>query len=335
MKEKKLRNIQKAAILLSLCFVFFNVQLHAQPFRTTVEGSIEITPERPAGGSVTVGINSSVLISLGPESRFLRGVEIEITAPQAWLSYRGSLVIAAYNNLNPQTPVSISDVSGSQISLEPLASRLQIIYQLPIRQSHGLRTTTSINVLGGIALPSTFPVLLRLMPVIKGLNGELENMTFNLTARPILSDEGAVRLIFRYPPQLRNRPFTVLIDDNVISNISEQIILREGEHHLVILSDDYRNESRRFIVERAKATDLTVELTDTTPIIMFEGPQNAVIFLNNSRIPQNRTPVTVEPGSHEVKFQIGDYTVIQTINVQKGKTYRVSLTVDLTVQEED
>jgi len=326
---------EKTVILLSICLIFFSVQLQAQPFRTTVEGGIEITPEKPAGSSVTVGINSSVLITLGPEARFLRGVEIEITAPQAWLSYRGSIVVVAYNNINPQTPAGIADITGSQITLEPLAARLQIIYQLPVRQAHGLRTTTSINVLGGIALPSTFPVLFRLMPVIKGLSGELENMTFNLTARPILSDEGAVRLIFRYPPQLRNRPFTVLIDDNVVNNISEQIILREGEHHLVILSDDYRNESRRFVVERAKATDLTIELADTTPIIMFEGPQNAVIYLNNSRIPQNRAPITVEPGAHEIKFQIGDYTVIQTINVLKGKTYRVSLTVDLNVQEED
>jgi len=326
---------KKNVILLSICLIFLNVQLQAQPFRTTVEGSIEITPEKPAGGSVTVGINSSVLITLGPEARFLRGVELEIAAPQAWLSYRGSLVIIAYNSINPQTPAGISDITGSQITLEPLAARLQIIYQLPVRQAHGLRTTTSINVFGGIAIPSTFPVLLRLMPVIKGLNGELENMTFNLTARPILSDEGAVRLNLRYPPQLRNRPFTVLIDDNIVNNTSEQIILKEGEHHFVILSDDYRNESRRFVVERARVTDLTIELADTTPIIMFEGPQNAVIYLNNSRIPQNRAPVNVEPGAHEIKFQIGDYTVTQIINVHKGKTYRVSLTVDLAVQEED
>jgi hypothetical protein len=328
-------NMRKAAILLSVCFVFFNAQLQAQPFRTTVEGSIEITPERPAGGSVTVGINSSVLISLGQEARFLRGIEFEITAPQAWLSYRGSLAIAAYNNISPQTPSGISDITGAQINLEPLAPRLQIIYQLPVRQAHGLRTTTSVNVLGSPALPSTFPIIFRLMPVIKGLNSELENMTFSLTARPILSDEGAVRLIIRYPPQLRNRPFTVLIDDNVINNITEQVILREGEHHLVIISEDYRNESRRFVVERAKAVDLTIDLADTTPIIVFEGPENAVIYLNNSRIPQNRAPVTVEPGVHEVRFQIGDYTVIQTINVLKGKTYRVSLLVDLTIHEED
>jgi hypothetical protein len=300
-----------------------------------MEGSIEITPERLSGGSVTAGINSSVLITLGAEARFLRGIEFEITAPQSWLQYRGAVVMVLYNNISGQTSTGIADITGTQIALDPLPPRLQIIYQLPVRQSHGLRTTTSVTAVQAVALPSTFPIVFRLMPVIKGLSSELENMTFTFTAKPILSDEGAVRIIPRYPAQLRNRPFTVLIDDNVISDISDQIVLREGEHHLVILSDDYRNESRRFIVERAKVIDLTVELQDPTPILIFESPQNAVIFLNNSRISRNNEPVMVEPGVHEVRFQVGDYTITQTINVQKGKTYRVALAVDLTVQEED
>jgi hypothetical protein len=160
-------------------------------------------------------------------------------------------------------------------------------------------------------------------------------LTFNLTARPILSDEGAVRLIPRFPPQLRDRPFTVLVNDNIITNISEQIILREGEHHLVVLSDDYRNESRRFIVERAKVLDLIIELQDPTPIIIFEGPQNAQVFLNNVLVTHHREPVTVEPGTYEIRFHINDYTITRTLNVQRGKTYRVALAVDLTIQEED
>jgi hypothetical protein len=141
--------------------------------------------------------------------------------------------------------------------------------------------------------------------------------------------------VTRYPPQLSDKPFTVLIDDRVIGNISEQVVLREGEHHLVIVSDDYRNQSRRCVVERSKVTDLIIELEDPTPIIVFEAPQNAQIFLDNVRIPRNRESVTVEPGTHEVKFQVGDYTVTRTLNIQKGKTYRVALNVDLTIQEDE
>jgi hypothetical protein len=324
------------AVFLTICLLFTGFcLLHPESFRTIIESSIDVTPERPAGTTVTAGINSSIIISLGAEARFLRGIEVEISCPQAWLSYRGSLGMAVYNNFNAQISSGIADITGSRIGFEPLPSRLQIIYQIPVRQAHGLRTTTSVTVPTGITLPSTFPVLFRIMPVIKGLSDELENMMFNVTVRPIVSDEGAIRLIPRFPPRLAGRPFTVMINDNVITNISEQIVLREGEHHLVILSDDYRNESRRFIVERTKVVDLIIDLQDPTPVFIFEGPQNAQIYIDNVRVPRNRESMTVEPGPREIRFVVGDYTVTRTLNVQRGKTYRIALNVDLTIQEDD
>jgi hypothetical protein len=327
-------SMPKIKIFIIFFLLFPYLHLQAESFRTVVEGTVEISP----GMTDTVfqiGINSAVIINLGAETRFLKGIEIEISAPQSWLPYRGSVVMTMYNNINPQTADGIADMDGSRVAFEPLPSRLRIIYHIPIRQQHGLRTTTSVTVPTGIVQPSSFPVMFRLMQVSKGLPDAFENTLFNFTARPILSDEGAVRLIPRYPAQLRNRPFTVLIDDVVIPNISEQIMLREGEHHLVILSEDYRNESRRFVVEKAKIVDLNIELQDPTPVIIFESPQNAEIYLNNNLIPRSGEPVTVEPGQHEVRFRVGDYTVTRTMNIQRGKTYRVSLAVDLTIHEED
>jgi len=327
----------KGVFFLALIFLFFpGIYAHTESFRTNVSGTVEVTPERQAESPVIMGVDGSVIISLGAGgSRFLRGVELEITAPQAWLNYRGTIVMMMYNNITPENASDIADFDGRRIAFEPLPARLRNIYHIPIRQQHGLRTSTSITVPTGVIQPDTFPIIFRLLPVEKGLSAAFDQLTFNVTARPILSDEGAVRLAFRFPPQQRNRPFTVLINDNVISNTSEEIILREGEHHLVILSDDYRNESRRFHVERAKIIDLIIELQDPTPVIIFEGPQNAVISLNNTPIQNIREPVMIDPGIHEVRFKIGDYTIIRTLNVQRGKTYRVALEVDLAIYEED
>jgi hypothetical protein len=322
-------------ILLAIFLLFSPAALQAEAFRTTVEGSIEVSPDKTAGSGVSLGINSSVLITTGTEKRFLRGLEIEISAPRAWLGNRGALAMALYNNLTPKTAAGVADIDGRRIAFDSLPDKLQIVYQIPLRQSHGLRTTPYVTVPAGVTPVETFPLLFRIMPVVKGLQEEIENIKFNIIVRPILSDEGAVRLVPRYPPQLRNKPFTARIDDSIISNLSEQYVLKEGEHHLVILSDDYRNESRSFIVEKAKILDLIIDLKDPTPLIIFEGPQNAQIFLNNAPVPRNREPIPVEPGQHEAKFQIGDYTVIKTLNIQRGKTYRVSLDIGLTIREED
>jgi hypothetical protein len=315
--------------------LFTAITLQAEAFRTTVEGSIEVSPDKTAGSGITLGINSSVLITAGVEKRFMKGIEIEITAPRVWLGQRGSLVMAVYNNLNPKTAAGVSDIDGRRIAFDPLPDKLQIVYQIPLRQGHGLRTTPYVTVPATVTPIETFPLIFRMMSVVKGLSEDIEEMKFNLIVRPILSDEGAVRLVPRYPPQLRNRPFTALIDDTVITNLSDQYVLKEGEHHLVILSEDYRNESRSFFVEKAKVLDLTVDLKDPTPLVIFEGPQNARIFLDNALVQRKGEPIPVDPGQHEAKFQIGDYTITKTLNIQRGKTYRVAIDVGLTINEED
>lgn len=328
-----------AYFLLAIFLLFPSVRLYSESFRTTVEGIVEITPHRSAENPISISNEGAILINLGADARFLRGIELEITAPQAWLSYRGALLMTMYSNVSGNiSSVSVGDIvdlTGTHIAFEPLPSRLRIVYHIPLRQQHGLRTTTSVTVPSPVIQPDSFPILFQLMPSDKGMPPEFDRMRFNVTARPILSNEGAVSIIPRFPPQLRNRAFTVLINDTVITNLSEQIILREGEHHLVVLSEDYRNESRRFVVERARVLELIIDLQDPTPIILFEGPQNSEIFLNNVLVPGNREPIMVEPGTHEIRFTVGDYTVIRTLNAQRGKTYRIALEVDITIHEED
>jgi hypothetical protein len=183
-------------------------------------------------------------------------------------------------------------------------------------------------------LPSSFPLLFRVMPLIKGLTDEIEALRFVLTIKPILSDEGAVRVAFRYPENLPDKPFTLLIDDEVIDRPREERVLREGEHNLVILSNNYRNENRVFMVERGKILELGITLQDPTPLVIFEAPENVRIFFDNTPVNPGK-PLPVEPGAHEVRFQLSDYAVIKPLTVQKGKTYRVAMSVDLTITETD
>jgi hypothetical protein len=316
-------------------FLFLGYQTEAESFRVLVAGNLEISLDNPAGLSIPLRYNGSAVISLAEEIRFFRGIELEISTPQIWLSHSGSLAIAVYAELDKTPETGVADLQGNRIAFEPLPNKIQIVYQIPIRSSHGLRTSPYVTVAAGVTPPSSFPILFRIMPVIKGLSEELESIVFHLNAKPILSDEGAVRLSPRYPEQLQGKPFTVLIDDILIENPAEERLLKEGEHHLMILSDDYRNESRRFVVERAKVLDLAIELQDPTPLMIFEGPENAQIFLDDKPVSYAMGPIPLEAGVHEVKFQVGDYTIAKTVTVQRGKTYRMALTVDLNVSESE
>jgi hypothetical protein len=319
-----------------ICLFFINVYIRtgAETLRILVAGNLEVSGEKDPGVSIPLAYNSSVVITMGKDVRFFRGVELELSAPQHWLPYQGSLAVTAYNGLDQVPKTGVADIEGKGFLNETLPAKLQTVYQIPLRAGHNMRSSPYATVLPVVS-PESFPIVFRITPIVKGLTSELETIRFRLSAKPIFSDEGAVRIGFRYPEQLAGKSFTVLIDDVVVENPEEERLLKEGEHHLVILSDDYRNESRRFLIERARALDLTIELQDPTPLIIFEAPEDAKIFLDNEPVTPGLVPVPAEPGSHEVRFQISDYAVIRQITVQRGKTYRVALAVDVNVSESE
>jgi hypothetical protein len=319
-----------------ICLFFINVyiQIGAENLRILVAGSLEVSRDKGPGVSIPLAYNSSVVITIGKEFRFFRGVELELSAPQHWIPYQGSLAVTAYSKLDQAPKTGVADIQGSGFLNEALPAKLQTVYQIPLRAGHNMRSSPYATVLP-IVPPESFPILFRITPIVKGLTEELETMHFQLSVKPILSDEGAVRIGFRYPEQLMGKPFTVLIDDAVVENPAEERLLKEGEHHLIILSNDYRNESRRFLIERARVLDLSIELQDPTPLIIFEAPEDARIFLDNEPVAPGPVPVPAEPGPHEIRFQVSDYAVIRQITVQRGKTYRVALAVDVNISESE
>jgi hypothetical protein len=307
----------------------------AESLRALVAAEAALSPDNPGGTLVSLAYNESALVVLDGDIRFLKGVELEFTVPQSYLPYRGSLALALYADLNPVPEGGVADVEGRQIIFEPIPNKIQTVYQAPLRAGHGLRTTPYVTVTAGVIAPESFPLLFRILPVIKGLSESIEAMEFTLNVKPILGDEGAVKISPRYPENLRDKPFTALIDDEVVESPGTERLLKEGEHHLVILSNDYRNESRIFVVERAKTLDLVVALQDPTPLVYFEAPENAFVFFDKQPVESGPVPLPVEPGLHEVSFQISDYAVVRTLTVHKGKTYRVALSVDVVISETD
>jgi hypothetical protein len=309
--------------------------LNAENFRTIIADSVEVSAENPDGSAINLSYIDSILIHLHDDIRFLRGVEIELALPQQYLQYRGSLAVVLYSNITAGANIGVADVNAKQLHIEPIPNKLQTIYQIPIVNDHNIKSSPYASLPAGIVLPSSFPMLIRIMPVIKGLSDDIEMMSFRISTKPIFNDLGAVRIITRYPQMLPGKPFTLIIDDDVISNIDEELLLTEGEHHLAVISDDYRNENKRFIVEKSKVLDLAVDLQDPTPLVIFEVPENTQVFFNNQEVSDIKTPYPTVPGEHQVRFQVGDYSIIKPLLVQKGKTYRVDLTIDVIVSENE
>jgi hypothetical protein len=311
------------------------MQINAENFRTIIAGSADVSAENPEGTAFNLSYIDSLLINVDDDIRFLRGVEIELVVPQQYLQYRGSLALALYSNIIEGAELGVADVNAKQLFIEPIPNKIRTVYQIPILDNHGMKASPYASLPVGVIVPSSFPMLIRIMPVIKGLSDDMETMKFRINAKPMFNDLGAVKIVTKYPQMLPGKPFTLIIDEAVIADLSEELLLIEGEHHLSVISDDYRNESKRFLVERSKVLDLAIELQDPTPLVIFEVPENTQVFFNNQAVEDIKMPYPTVPGEHQVRFQVGDYSILKPLLVQKGKTYRVDLTIDVIVSENE
>jgi hypothetical protein len=319
---KKLLSILPA--LFALCFA----SVTAETVNAPLTGRLIVDTTKSEAVTIVFSENHAVILDIVGDIRFSRGMELELTSPQSTFA-KNTYVLTFYRDLKEPSETA-AEWEAELLYTENLAGKIAPVYQIPFRLGSGLRRTPYVTV-----LPETldaFPLILHITPAKPSSD---EAALFHLSAKPVFSDEGAVKMTLRYPQLLRDRPVSILIDDEVVENVSEALFLREGEHQLLIISEDYRTESRRFFVDRGKTAEIFITLKDTTPLLLFEAPDRALIFINNRRIITTDAPYPIAPGIYDIKIQVSDYTIIKTVQIQKGKTYRIAFTVDMSVNETD
>ena len=301
-------------------------------FRIHALTSVTIDSQSPDAQTIELGYNDALGILFPKNTMFIRGVEIEIKIPQDILSYQNGMAFGLYRQIQPvPSPTSI-DYQAEQITLQALPSKMSFVLQIPINRKGTLKSGPYSTVLQYVHDPSKGPLLFRLLPIMKGLPDNIENLKFIVKIKPILTDEGGMLLKVAYPDDPA-KPVSVRVDENLVTSPDDVCVISPGNHHLSIVSDDYRNEVRVFTVESARVTELNVHMQDTTPHLQLVAPVNTRITVDSKPVENIRDPFVIESGDHTILFKIGDYELSKQIVVEKGKDYTVSMIIDLTVTE--
>lgn len=317
-----------ATLILSLLLV---TPLGAEQFRTQLAGALDLRTSREAVHEM--GFNDSLLLRVPSDMRFVRGIELELVCPQAAVRASGSLAVVFYRAGNLSRPEGIVDVNANQLFIDQLPGRLRSLYQIPLREKHGFKTSPYARI--PFAYAGSGDYLFRLMPISKGFEEGIESWRFTVKARVIHADEGAVSLAVTYPPGLEGEAWTVTVNDEEVAPVDGELILSAGEHQLTLRGPAFRTEHRLVNIAPGEVRELAIALRDPAPLVYIQTPENAEVFFDEVAFEGGAEPLVTTPGEHEVRFTIGDYTITRTLLVRLGASYEVNLVVDVDIVEKE
>ena len=310
------------------------ILLNAESFRVGKVHEVSVAQTVDSEVIAKLGINEALAIILPPEQTFIEGLELKFEIPEAVASWMDSVACSVYANISPTPKASQIDYSGTRAYVRTLPGKLSWVLQIPIKKENSIRSDNYTTKVDTIVTPSKNIVFMRLQPVMKGVPEETLNSIIPITVKPILANKGQLSLNL-VSPEENLSPCTVFIDDKIAPlPADKKLLLDTGVHNISIISESYRNEVRTVRIDRAKTTELTVEMKSLEPTLLITAPEGTEVLLDDVKCTIFGKEFVITEGEHKIKFSFGDYEITRSINAIKGKTYTANFSLDLQIQEE-
>ena len=317
--------------------------LFAETFRVGQCHVINLKEETSFTASKKLGLNDAIAIYIPEERLFLEGIEIKMEIPEETAMWRDCCGAYVYDSIRPVPTEQQIDFSGSKIFFGVVPGKLSWVLQIPLTTTAQFKTNQYTKTIEKIPSAQGNFVFVRLQQVMKGVPDEVMNSKITFNVRPILSDKGLVSVKLTYPEdtsaaeQADSQNVTVFIDNDTYSlqDVVNGMVVSTGIHNVSVISENYRTEVRKVRIDQAKKTELLVELKSIEPTVIITAPEGAVVYLDEERFDSLGKEFVLTEGDHKIRCGIGDYEIIRTLSVTKGRTYKVNLTVDLQILEDD
>jgi hypothetical protein len=322
MTRKKLLMVSLFTLLLTWSW--------ADAVRTVVADTVTLDPSQPEGQIVSLRYNEAVGVLVPEEALFMEGVELELRIPRELQGSESSIAWSLYTGIMP-APGAGYDYSGELLSNQILPSRVSMTLRIPMVSTHSMRSSPFYSLLPAIVGPKRYPLMFKLSPVGKGLSPAMEAAVFKLVIRPVLSDEGGIRLV--YEGAQEDLDYVLFLDDKKLDASAPLIVAKKGLRTLRVSAAGYKEEVLSIAVEAGKISRVALSLVPDAPRLVIYAPQGASISLNGKALPAAEwAGINLEPGDYTVVCKIGDYSVSRKFSALRGKVYTVELSVELDIQ---
>ena len=336
MRQHRIRQHLAKTVVFFFIYMLFSVTMPswAESFRVhkTVALSVPSTGEKT---TVLAGVNDAIAITLPEDRTFVQGIELLFKVPQEVAYWLDSVAWSFYNDISPAPAEDTIDYEGKRTTVGTFGNSLSLVLKIPLEAKNTIKKDAYSTYIDTIPDFLNDTVFVRLQLAMKGTSDALTESQFEVSARPIYINKGKLSLSVAPPEGTDLQAYTVFIDGNAVELEDSGKLLSPGKHTINLISDAYRNEVRTFSIEQAKILDLPIQLRDIAPTVRIAAPENSIIYLDEQLVEEVSAPITVTQGNHTIRFNIGGYEIIKTVNAVNGRTYTVSINLDASISEEE
>lgn len=324
--------MKRAAIIAAILLPCLSIPAAGQNLRTAVAGVVRIDPAAPEGAGIALRYNEAVGIMLPDNPLFIEGIEIELRIPRQFQGAESSVAWTLYGAVRPDPGAGFDYVAETVVS-QLLPSRVSMVLRIPLVQNHGMRSSPFYTLIPSVQGPGKYPLLFKLSPAGKGLSAAMESAEFRAIVRPVLGNEGGIRVVL--PPEQAGLKYQIFVDDQPANVHDGLVIASRGLRTIRVTAPGYKDEVVSVAVEPGVIRVADIDLQPDVPRLSIFAPQGAVVSLNGQVIPPAEwASVALEPGDHTVNCRIGDYTISRRFSAARGKRYTLELNIELTIRSE-
>lgn len=279
---------------------------------------------------------SEILLLDVDKPEFVDEISIDISLPARYADERNITVAAlVYGSLED---VALNDreisTNGRRLHFEPLVDVDSTTIRIPVREEAPLREGGRHKV-DDSPMPDDFPIAVTLLPVGKGLPSDLSDHTIAVTARPVSRGVGKLEIDLQTTSG-ESVAFEELEDPEL--EIDEKphdpsdLFITPGFYSIRLRSENFREATATAAIDEGESSDVLLELSQDPATLFIDAPRGTQVFVNGSSVPRSvGTEIELEPGEHELSYQVGGRPVTRSVELEPGTSYTAKLDMNIDV----
>lgn len=286
--------------------------------------------------SLPLSLEDNWGIILESERDLLRGIEIQFELPEQADLYPGTYAVFFYGGVLPVPDRETNSYQGTLLFFKVIDGGRKLFVQLPLESAAGFGPMPDTHVHRSTLSSVNFPLIFAVMPIMKGIPDRAGRAVFSAQVRPIYKNLG--KLVFSFSTDGKPSPdagdVRIFIDDKPHAFSERGINIEPGIRRVRIEKDGHSPFLSTVGLDRGKAARVDVSFRKNESYIRLDAPSGTRAFLDGKSMDLDRKEITVEPGEHTLSLKLGDYQISKKFYVEPGKSYSLSLFLDILINQD-